>query len=69
MIIRYKNAEYGITEEYSQMELEFIKRSYEEFAEKDMSRDDYIELAQKITMAKYDGSRYSEAQWELEVED
>lgn len=69
MIIRYKNAEYGITEEYQQMMLDFIKRSYEEFAEKEMSRDDYIDLAKKITLAKYDGSRYGEADWVLEVEE
>ena len=69
MIIHYKNAEFGISEQFSQMELEFIKRSYEEYGDKEMSRDDYITLAKKITMAKYDGSRFAEAEWVLEVEE
>ena len=69
MIIRYKNAEFGITEEFSEMELEFIKRSYDEYGDKEMTKDDYIELAKKITMAKYDGSRFGEAEWVLEVEE
>jgi hypothetical protein len=67
--IRIRNEKYGITEEYSGDELNFIKRSYDEYAEKDLDRDDMIALARKITLAKYDGSRFGEAEWQVEVED
>jgi len=69
MVIKYVNEEHGITEEYSQMELEFIKRSYEEYADREMTKDDFLELAKKIIMAKYEGSRYSEAEWDIVIEE
>jgi hypothetical protein len=69
MKIRLRNDKFGITEEFSNMDLEFIRRSYEEYADKDMSKDDYVELSKKITFAKYEGSRFSEAKWEVSVEE
>lgn len=61
------NKEKGITEEYSTSNLDFIRHSYEEYANKDMNEQDYQELALKLTVAKYTGSRFDNLEWEVVV--
>ncbi len=66
-MIRVFNKETGISEEYQESSLNFIRRSYEEYADKDMTDQDYRDLALKLTKAKYGGSRYENLEWEIEV--
>lgn len=67
-MIKVSNKEVGITEEYSKMNLEFIRRSYSEFSDIDMTEEDYKALALKLTQAKYQGSRYESLEWEISVQ-
>ena len=68
-MIRITNKESGIIEEYSITNLNFIRRSYDEYAEKDMTDEDYKALALILTKAKYGGSRYENLEWEIDVVD
>ena len=70
MKIQTINKEKGITEEYPISNLNFIRHSYEEYANKEMSDQDYQDLALKLTKAKYTGSRFDNLEWEIvEVQD
>ena len=68
-MIRITNKEFGIVEEYSISGLNFIRRSYDEYAEKEMTDEDYKKLALVLTKAKYGGSRYENVEWEIAVVD
>ena len=68
-MIRVTNKEIGIIEEYSIDNLNFIRRSYDEYADKEMTNDDYKALALHLTKAKYGGSRYENLEWEINVID
>ena len=66
-MIRITNKEFGIIEEYSTSNLNFIRRSYDEYADKEMTEEDYKSLALMLTKAKYGGSRYEDLEWEISV--
>ena len=68
-MIRITNKEIGIIEEYSIANLNFIRRSYDQYADKDMTDEDYKTLALLLTKAKYGGSRYENLEWEINVID
>ena len=68
-MIRIRNKETGIVEEYATSSLNFIRRSYDEYANKEMTEEDYKALALALTKAKYGGSRYENLEWEITVVD
>ena len=56
-MIRVFNRKVGIWEKYTTENLDFIRRSFDEYSKKEMSAEDYHGLALKLTKAKYEGSR------------
>ncbi len=68
MIIRVTNDEQGIVEEFKTGNLEFIRRSFDEFASIDkMSDDDYKRLAVSIVKRRYTDTRFDNLEWKAEM--
>jgi len=68
-MIRVFNREVGIWEKYTRENLDFIRRSFDEYAQKEMNEEDYRQLALKLTKAKYEGSRFGDLKWEIDTTD
>jgi hypothetical protein len=68
-MIRVFNREVGIWEKYTLENLDFIRRSFDEYAHKEMNVEDYKQLALKLTKAKYEGSRFGDLKWEIDESD
>jgi len=68
-MIRVFNREVGIWEKYTIENLNFIRRSFDEYSKKEMSDEDYHGLALKLTKAKYEGSRFGDLKWEVDESD
>ena len=69
MKIWVRNTENGINEEFETNNLEFIRRSYDEYASKDsMSEKDFLDLALLIVKKRYEGTRFDNLEWAVEKE-
>ena len=69
MTIWVKNADVGINEEFKTDNLDFIRRSYEQYSEKEsMSDQDFKDLAIMIVKKRYEGTRYDNLEWIIETE-
>ncbi|MBX7152397.1 hypothetical protein K1X84_12200 [bacterium] len=68
MTIRVTNEENGIIEEFKTNNLDFIRRSYEEFDPiATMSEADYQRLAVLIVKKRYTDTRFDNLEWKTEV--
>ena len=68
MTIRVSNAEQGLVEEFKSNNLEFIRRSYEEFSSiATMSEDDFKKLSIMIVKKRYTDTRFDNLEWTAEV--
>ncbi len=68
MLVRVSNAEQGLSEEFKTNNLDFIRRSYDEFQSIDsMSEDDYKKLAIMIVKKRYTDTRFDNLEWTAEI--
>lgn len=68
MTIRVSNADQGLVEEFKTNNLDFIRRSYEEYASAtSMSEDDYKKLAILIVKKRYTDTRFDNLTWTAET--
>jgi len=68
MTIRVTNAEQGLVEEFKTNNLDFIRRSYEEYSSiPTMSEDDFRKLAITIVKKRYTDTRFDNLEWTAEV--
>ncbi len=68
MVIRVSNAEQGLMEEFRSDNLNFIRRSYEEFESiGNMTEEDYKKLAILIVRKRYTDTRFDNLEWKAEV--
>lgn len=68
MIIRVSNAEQGITEEFKTSNLDFIRRSFDEFSSlTQMTENDYKKIAVEIVKRRYTDTRFDNLQWQVDV--
>ncbi|MCB0834691.1 MAG: hypothetical protein KDC45_14580 [Bacteroidetes bacterium] len=68
MTIRVSNPESGITEEFESKNLDFIRRSYDEFdGVETMSEADYKKLALLIVKKRYTDTRFDNLEWKVET--
>ncbi len=68
MTIRVINKDHNIVEEFKSNNLDFIRRSYDEFSNKDnMTEEDYQTLAVLIVKKRYADTRFDNLEWGTEI--
>jgi hypothetical protein len=68
MTIRVINQDHNIVEEFKSNNLDFIRRSYDEFEPiATMSEDDYKRLAVIIVKKRYADTRFDNLEWGAEI--
>ncbi len=68
MTIRVTNNDHNIVEEFKSNNLDFIRRSYDEFESiGSMSEEDYKRLAITIVKKRYADTRFDNLEWSSEV--
>jgi hypothetical protein len=67
-MIEVYNEEVGLYEKYDKTSLDFIRRSYDQFKNKEMTPDDYGQLALILVKAKFKDSRFDNIEWKIKVE-
>jgi hypothetical protein len=68
MTIRVTNKDHNIVEEFKSNNLDFIRRSYDEFCDKaTMAEQDYQTLAILIVKKRYADTRFDNLEWSTEV--
>lgn len=68
MTIRVINNDHNIVEEFKSNNLDFIRRSYDEYSSLDtMTEKDYKSLAITIVKKRYADTRFDNLEWNSEV--
>lgn len=68
MTIRVINHDHNLVEEFKSSNLDFIRRSYDEFVSiTEMTEEDYKRLALTIVKKRYTDTRFDNLEWTTEV--